>query len=174
MRASSAARPGGQFSRAMVELIRERDGHRCVGCGTTQDLTTQHRIARGMGGTGRGGDLALVIASPVNGLTLCGSGTTGCHGWAERNRAAAARLGWSVSRIAASTAEAARELLETTPVLVLVAQRRRAVWWYLTGITHLLAPELPVDFRAFTPGDHPADEIMRQLSACCSQDLEAS
>lgn len=47
-------------------------------------VSVHHRKPRGMGGTRR---------ADVHGLhhlmLLCGSGTTGCHGWVERNRAAA-------------------------------------------------------------------------------------
>jgi hypothetical protein len=32
--------------------------------------------------------------SAVNGLDACGSGTTGCHGWATHNRTAARERGW--------------------------------------------------------------------------------
>lgn len=61
---------------------------RCAGCGRP-DVTCQHRRARGMGGTS-----APYIASPVNGLALCGSGTTGCHGWAEHHPVDSTLLGW--------------------------------------------------------------------------------
>jgi hypothetical protein len=42
-----------------------------------------------MGGTSRQ-ELALA----VNGVPLCGSGTTGCHGWAEGHPLLAELLGW--------------------------------------------------------------------------------
>lgn len=35
---------------------------------------------------------------PSNLLTLCGSGTTGCHGWVEAHPAWATAHGWSVPR----------------------------------------------------------------------------
>lgn len=34
--------------------------------------------------------------TPAHGLALCGSGTTGCHGWAESYRSIARTLGWLV------------------------------------------------------------------------------
>lgn len=37
---------------------------------------------------------------PSNGLDVCGSGTTGCHGWIHANPGEAQRLGWSVSAYA--------------------------------------------------------------------------
>lgn len=44
-----------------------------------------------MGGTAR-------EDSPENLLNLCGSGTQGCHGWIEGNRAEAGEQGWLVKR----------------------------------------------------------------------------
>lgn len=46
----------------------------------------QHRKNRSQGG-------AWV---PSNGLDVCGSGTTGCHGWIHANPAEAYARGWSV------------------------------------------------------------------------------
>lgn len=56
-------------------------------------MSTQHRVARGMGGTRWAG-----INLPSNLLTLCGSGTTGCHGWVEAHPVWATAHGWSVPR----------------------------------------------------------------------------
>lgn len=50
-----------------------------------------HRRPRGMGGTSR-----TDANSPANLLLLCGSGTTGCHGWVEANREAALEQGFLV------------------------------------------------------------------------------
>lgn len=63
-----------------------RDLGRCARCGSASPLTVQHRRGRGSGGDNRASNL----------LTLCGSGTTGCHGWTEANPAEADRLGYSV------------------------------------------------------------------------------
>jgi hypothetical protein len=64
-------------------------GHgRCVGCGRP-DVTTQHRRARGMGGTSD-----VTIGHPANGVPLCGDGVRGCHGWTEHHPTDAALLGW--------------------------------------------------------------------------------
>jgi len=79
--------------RATVKLVRERDGWACVRCGNPATLTTQHRVARGMGGT-----RAAWINQPANLLTLCGSGTTGCHGWVESHPKDATALGYACSR----------------------------------------------------------------------------
>lgn len=80
----------GSFSKATKAAILKRDGG-CVGCGVTEGLNFQHRQARGMGGTS---DPA--VSAVTNGILLCGSGTTGCHGWAESHPEAAEDHGWSV------------------------------------------------------------------------------
>lgn len=72
---------------AILEL-----GHgRCIGCGRP-DVTTQHRRARGMGGTSD-----VSIGHPANGVPLCGDGVRGCHGWAEANPTDARLLGWALA-----------------------------------------------------------------------------
>lgn len=81
----------GSFSDAARAAIYSRDDHRCIACGRSSPLTAHHRTARGMGGTSR-----VDLGSPTNGLTLCGSGTTGCHGWVEYHRTQAVALGWLV------------------------------------------------------------------------------
>ncbi len=53
-------------SAAMVRKVRERDGWRCVHCGTTENLTTGHRKNRGSGGSS---DPA--INRPSNLITEC-------------------------------------------------------------------------------------------------------
>lgn len=80
-------------SASTVKLIRERDNWTCARCGAGSNLSTQHRVARGMGGT-RGPGINL----PSNLLTLCGSGTTGCHGLVEAHPTWAQAHGWSVRR----------------------------------------------------------------------------
>lgn len=77
-------------------LVYNRDGWRCARCG--KDITyiqssIQHRKARGMGGT-----KDEEINSPVNLIVLCGSGTTGCHGYVETHREEARERGWAVSQ----------------------------------------------------------------------------
>lgn len=52
-----------------------------------------HRRPRGAGGT----SLAWVNAA-ANLIVLCGSGTTGCHGWIESNREVAKEAGWLISQ----------------------------------------------------------------------------
>ena len=75
-----------------VRLVRERDGWRCARCAGWGPLSTQHRRARGMGGS------RLDSTNDAsNLLTLCGDGTQLCHGWVERHPLWAKRHGWSVS-----------------------------------------------------------------------------
>lgn len=76
------------FSDRARAAIYEAGQGRCIGCGSAQ-VTAQHRQARRMGGSRLG-----ELGQAVNGLPLCGSGTTGCHGWAEHNPIDAELLGW--------------------------------------------------------------------------------
>ena len=68
------------------EIVKARAGERCERCGTnwSEFWSIHHRRPRGMGGSKR-----AEINSPANLILLCGSGTTGCHGWIESNRAQA-------------------------------------------------------------------------------------
>lgn len=61
----------------------------CVRCGVAaprDEDSLHHRIPRGRGGGN----------APENLILLCGSGTTGCHGWVEKNRSAAYQYGYLV------------------------------------------------------------------------------
>lgn len=93
MRRTGRRRTGA--TREVRELVVERDGRRCVCCGAWvpgMPGSIHHRTPRGMGGT-RDPKVNL----PANLLLLCGSGTTGCHGWVEANRERARELGYLVS-----------------------------------------------------------------------------
>lgn len=85
------------FPPAVRQAIIERDRFQCVRCGINTDTdgwpgySLQHRDNRGSGGTD---DPRVNRAG--NGALMCGSGTTGCHGWTEDNETAAARMGWVV------------------------------------------------------------------------------
>lgn len=83
----------GSFSDAARAAIYEAGMGRCIGCGDSR-LSAQHRSARGKGGTS--GAAAALIASPANGVPLCGDGVRGCHGWTEANPEWAELLGWRV------------------------------------------------------------------------------
>lgn len=84
---------------ATVQLVWERDRGACARCGLNvrkEDRGTSwslhHRRPRGMGGTRH-----IWVNLPANLAVLCGSGTTGCHGWVEGNRSTAVDAGWLVS-----------------------------------------------------------------------------
>lgn len=68
---------------------------RCERCGTVGAGNIHHRKPRGMGGSRDPG-----INSVCNLMLLCGSGTTGCHGWVESHRQDAMAEGWLVPRTA--------------------------------------------------------------------------
>jgi len=81
-------------SRAVQEaarrIVRERDGHRCQMCGVSivdQPSSIHHRRRRGMGGS-------ALLERASNLVRLCGTGTTGCHGFVESQRTLATVRGW--------------------------------------------------------------------------------
>lgn len=116
---------------ATVVGVRQRDSYRCVRCGKSPAdavLSTQHRQARGMGGTRRAS-----VNAPSNLITLCGTGTTGCHGWVEAHPVEARANGWAV---------ASWDNPATTPVLT-------PRGWVLLDDDFCFEP-LP-DHRAVTP-----------------------
>ena len=75
------------------EIVLDRARHSCERCGNLLGMnmfySIHHRIPRGMGGSDRA-ELNL----PSNLMALCGSGTTGCHGWIESNRSSSYEDGW--------------------------------------------------------------------------------
>ncbi len=87
--------PDGAFTPDQREQILDRDGWCCARCGISimgRLYSIQHRQARGMGGRKGANTIA-------NGVTMCGTGTTGCHGWAESHPAQARETGWSIRTI---------------------------------------------------------------------------
>jgi hypothetical protein len=95
-RKNPAQRDTGPALRVRLLVLR-RDWGCCVRCGLHLaggvPYSLHHRRDRGSGGTSRPD-----TNSPVNLITLCGTGTTGCHGWVteNRNRLQALRNGWVV------------------------------------------------------------------------------
>lgn len=82
------------FPMVVRQTILDRDAYTCWRCGrdvTAVGYNLQHRDNRGRGGT-----RDPRINWPSNGIVLCGSATTGCHGWVEHNGLAAEKLGWAV------------------------------------------------------------------------------
>lgn len=75
-----------------------REQERCARCDGTlygvYGYSLHHRQPRGMGGSKRNPHINL----PSNFLAVCGSGTTGCHGYIEQNRRWAYDAGFLVRR----------------------------------------------------------------------------
>ena len=77
-------------TRSVVKHRAERNGWPlCERCGSALGTNIHHRRPRGAGGRS---DPATNL--PSNLLLLCGSGTTGCHGWIESHRTVGHRHGW--------------------------------------------------------------------------------
>jgi hypothetical protein len=69
------------------DLIVEREDQCCFRClGWAEGGSIHHRKLRSRGGRN----------DPSNLMLLCGSGTTGCHGWVHSNVLAATALGYMV------------------------------------------------------------------------------
>ena len=72
------------------EIVYARSGGDCeariVGVCQGRGTNWHHRKNRSQGGLWR----------PSNGLHLCGSGTTGCHGWISHEPEKSFRKGWAV------------------------------------------------------------------------------
>lgn len=78
------------------DAIYRRAFFECEFCGTESfsfGISIHHRKPRGMGGTKK-----KEINDPSNLLLLCGSGTTGCHGWIESHREQAYEMGLLVKQ----------------------------------------------------------------------------
>lgn len=71
-------------------------------------VSVHHRVPRKMGGT---------TDRNVNGLSrimlICGTGTSGCHGWIESNRDEARGNGWLVPRLGTGEVDA-----EAVPLVI--------------------------------------------------------
>lgn len=83
------------FERSAKVIACRQDWH-CMRCGrNTRDgswpgVSTHHRQLRRSASPD-------VRDSPANLVRLCGTGTTGCHGWVHAHPALARRFGWIVS-----------------------------------------------------------------------------
>lgn len=77
-------------SRLTCQLVDLRDESRCVRCGRWLPGTPasrHHRKRRSQASRGE-------VHSPANLILLCGTGTTGCHGWVHAHPAQAREHGW--------------------------------------------------------------------------------
>lgn len=97
----------GEFTAKTVRhAFFERERERCFRCrrslrfeGRGFEWSAHHRMPRGAGGVGRpDSEFARMISAITNCVVLCGSGVTGCHGWAEKWRAIAEDEGYIVRR----------------------------------------------------------------------------
>lgn len=72
--------------RAAYAVATARDEETCQRCLRAPGSNRDHRLNRSQGG----------LTVPSNLQLLCGSGTTGCHGWRTENLRAALEDGWRV------------------------------------------------------------------------------
>ena len=77
--------------------ILARGHYKCERC--RQDflgkpISIHHRRPRMMGGSKN-----LELHKPANLIALCGSGTSGCHGWVESHRLEARTFGYLIQKI---------------------------------------------------------------------------
>ena len=125
-------RKPGEFEVGTVEhVFFVREQGRCFRCRRLLrperrgfDWSAHHRIPRGSGGIGAalGSDYDLLISGIQNCLILCGSGTTGCHGWVETYRELAREYGYLITRLG----------IEISPGGIPV-MREDGTWWRLTA-----------------------------------------
>lgn len=114
----------GDFAAKVVRLVFEiREDESCFRCRLGlkwhergYGWSAHHRRPKGSGGTSE-----EWVGQAANCLILCGSGTTGCHGWVESHRAKATELGLLVPRLG-------HEKSSEVPVC-----RLDGSWWWLTN-----------------------------------------
>lgn len=85
-------------TQAIRDEVWRRDKGKCRRCGRQIGQLTihsiHHRLGRQMGGSRH----TPGINDPANLALVCGSGTTGCHGFIESHRTLAYRMGYLVHR----------------------------------------------------------------------------
>jgi hypothetical protein len=75
---------------AARRIVRIRDGHQCQMCGRSivdYPSSIHHRINKGSGGSAK-------LERPSLLIRMCGTGTTGCHGYVTEHPKDAAATGW--------------------------------------------------------------------------------
>lgn len=99
----------------VARLVDERDNYCCRRCGIRLSIVSgsRHHRQRRQAGGHRTSNLVL----------LCGSGTTGCHGWAHRNPEAAQMRGFIVPANGRATSN-------VIPIF------SRGSWWLLDDMGH--------------------------------------
>ena len=81
-----------QPSKEVCAIVDRRDGWCCARCGASLECTGGSRHHRKLRGHCRKDERH----TPANIVLLCGSGTTGCHGWVHAHPALAYEAGWLV------------------------------------------------------------------------------
>lgn len=100
-------------TRLVKELVDMRDKQRCVRCGKSLYNIPGSRHHRKLRSHASKAEMHL----PSNLIDLCGSGTTGCHGWVHSHPHEAREHGWIVSayqtptEVAVDTSQYGRVLL---------------------------------------------------------------
>lgn len=77
-----------QVPKKVVEMVKKRDNQSCTRCGR-HGGNVHHRRMRSQ-------SPKAVVHNVENLIVLCGSGTTGCHGWVHANPAESYENGWLV------------------------------------------------------------------------------
>lgn len=104
------------MSKKINDLVDARDGYRCVRCGVSLVSvpgSRHHRVRR-----------RDTADKPSVLVLLCGSGTTGCHGWAHAHPKAARRLGLIVPAVR-------RPPLDTTTIPCVGIRHDGKSGWFL-------------------------------------------
>lgn len=98
-------------------IVIARANYKCERCLETSydGISVHHRRPRMMGGSRN-----ELLHLPANLILLCGSGTTGCHGWVESNRDTARELGFLIEKV---------ELAET-----IAFQDKTGIWWKIDNL----------------------------------------
>lgn len=82
-------------------LVYARAGYRCERCFKKLlgvfGASVHHRRPRMMGGSKK-----PELHKPANLIVLCGSGTSGCHGWVESNRDKAREHGYLIHKVSSA------------------------------------------------------------------------
>jgi hypothetical protein len=123
----------------VAELVDVRDAYSCVRCGRSLRFTSgsrHHRQRRAVGGH-----------SVANLILLCGSGTTGCHGWAHAHPREARAAGYIVRADGLVTAgEVPVQVVSAGPnskhIWVMLSEQGRAVSVPDTLAKTLIGPNL--------------------------------
>jgi hypothetical protein len=108
-------------------LVRSRSAGTCELCAGQPATNWSHRKSRGQGG----------LWAPSNGLDLCGSGTTGCHGWLTHEPLLAAAGGWQLLR----------DNRDPATVPVWLDSRLAGYGWWLLDDQACFTPVHPSDYE---------------------------